>query len=92
MSYFINFESFRDNFFTDGTLLLNSLSQDVDQDSFVNIMKPGINSGNTTAQINPPYNISLTAINQANLISNLVRSTNAGTLLISGEFGIQVNE
>lgn len=92
LSYFINFESFRDNFFTDGTLLMNSLSQDVNQNSFVNIMKPGINSGNSTAQTNPPYNISLTAINEANLVSNLLRSTNAGALLISGEFGIQVNE
>jgi len=92
LSYFINFESFRDNFFTDGTLLMNSLSQDANQNSFVNISKPGISSGNTTAQTNPPYNIGLSAINQANLISNLVRSTNAGALLISGQFGIQVNE
>lgn len=92
LSYFINFESFRDNFFTDGTLLINSLSRDVNQLSYAQVMLPGISSGTNAVQINKPYNLPLLEIAIANLVSNIVRSTNSGALLISGEFGIVVNE
>ena len=91
-SYFINFESFRDDFFTDGALLINSLSKDSTQTSFVHLMQPGILSGSRTPAVKKYYNISATDIAQAKFVSNIVRSSDAGALLISGDFGLRVNE
>ncbi len=92
LSYFINFESFRNNFFTDGTFLINSLSQDANLSSYAQIMQPNIESGDTTAQTRNSYNINLPAITQSNAITSILRDSNGGALIISGEFGIRINE
>jgi hypothetical protein len=91
-SYFINFESFRDNFFTDGALLINSLSKDGTQDSYAHLMQPGILSGIPSFSLKTPYNIPLVDIDKANFISSIVRNSASGALLIGGQFGIQANE
>lgn len=92
LSYFINFESFRSSFFTDGTLLINDLSQDAKQNSYVRVMQPGISSGQRITEVKKYYDINLTPITQANFIAGVTRSSNAGNLLVSGEFGMLVNE
>ena len=92
LSYFINFGAFKDLFFTNGTLLINGLSKDVDQTTYAHIMSPNLASGSSIANVQKYYNINLVDITQANFISNIVCNSASGALLISGEFGIRVNE
>jgi len=92
LSYFINFETFKDLFFTNGTLLINSLSKDTIQTTYAYIMQPGIASGARIPEVKRYYNINLNDITQANFISNILCSSASGALLISGEFDIRVNE
>lgn len=91
-SSFINFESFRDLFFTDGTLLIESISKDTNKKSYAHIMPPGISSGMTAIMYKKFYNINLGQVNEIQLISNVTHDANAGAILVAGDFGLQVNE
>ena len=93
-SYFINFESFRDGFFTNGNLLISYLSHDNSQKSFTQILPPGQVSGFKSANLSSlkSYNLPLDTITQSSFIAGIVNDSNSGALLIAGEFGLQVNE
>lgn len=92
LSYFLNFGAFKDNFFTNGTLLINSLSKDAEQLTYAHIMSPNLASGSSIVQVKKYYDINLADLKQANFISNILSNSASGALLISGEFGIRVNE
>lgn len=89
-SFFLDFGSFRDTFFTDGTMLINTLSKDSSEDSYVQLMSPGITSGTNPTIIAKAFKPEL-SLDSTNFVSNITRSSNSGALLIAGEFGIQAN-
>ncbi len=92
-SYFANLGQFKDLFTTDGALYFNTQNARLNLDSLVRLfpLEPEARTGNrflgTRSIINVPIDLS-----DALTITALLRNIASGSWIISGNFGIQVNE
>lgn len=89
LSSFFEFNSFREKFWTNGSLLMSICSTDLNSDLSLNILSPRVACSAKSVMIRN-YLVDL-EIEKIYQMGNVVRNSASGALMINGSFGLRVN-